>query len=216
MITTPLLDDGNRASEDPLSQGGNWAEIVSVMAGPMLLTNPLDGAPALTGNDLPTSGSYRTDISLPAGDCEVWGIVGRCDEVSETIGLLLHIHDPGTSLDAYQMTVGDRVGNDWLLHRYTNGSATLLAQNGTVHPVQNDIILLRRVGNNIETWWYDESDGLPIQDPAAWTQIFNVNDTTHTQGTIGMVVATSDQEAYFRGFGGGVPVEFTSQVMRYM
>lgn len=215
MITTPRLDDFNRPSENPLSQGGNWSEVVSWAGSALQLVNPYEGLPAAKMQAGPNGASYRTDISF-TGDGEVWGQVGRCDAANETLGLLLHVGDPATALDCYLATVGNRIGNNWLLYRISNGTPTLLLQTGgdLTPAAEVDYLLFRRVGNDLECWWYQQSSGFALQDPNGWTEMMNVTDTTFTSGSIGLEGQGDD--SYWRGHGGGVPRQSRlQQVIRY-
>jgi hypothetical protein len=98
--TTPILDDFNRANEDPLSQGGLWS--TSVVGGgtwsPVhggIGFGPIDRLPSLAGEAIVTEpitvAASRRGGTIPAGDAEVWGIVKNNVGSFESLGLYLHL-----------------------------------------------------------------------------------------------------------------------------
>lgn len=217
MITTPTLDDFNRADENPLSGGGNWAGPVG--GGTWIWADGLvphqvrlQAIHARNQSVSNNAGSYWV-AQFPAGDVEVWGVVEGNVGSSEDIGIFLHLTDPATtSIDGYLASFVDRGaltdGAD--LWRFDNGSTgTMLASNYDDHmPGSGDIILFRRVGNDLEIW---------LGEGGVWTNKITDTDSTYTgAGHAALYIGTDD--ASFVGFGGGAPidVEFVPQVMRYL
>lgn len=218
MITTPQLDDFNR-DEDPLSQDGKWAQL-AYRAWPLRSNDNVLGFPAAyssqeTAGEVP-AGSYRTDIALPAsGDCEVWGLVGKADAFQEPVALWLHLQD-GTDAtpDGYLASFGNRIAQDAIVWEFAGGAATVKFAgagpfgDGNV-AAPNDYLLFRRVGSDLEFWWYRDSAG-------DWNEICSFTDTTWTAGTIALESHSSNEDANWRGFGGGVaPVLSSAQIIRY-
>jgi hypothetical protein len=148
------------------------------------------------------------DHAFPTGYVEVWGLqVGNVGN-NEDIGLFLHLADPSTTtLDGYLARAVRPPGNDgWDLWRFTNGVGTSIATDyDNTMPSGGQYSLFRRVGNDLEIW--DQSAG------GNWTNRITVTDSTYTGGYAGIYIGTDD--AGYTGFGGGAPVEFIPQIIRY-
>jgi hypothetical protein len=103
----------------------------------------------------------------------------------------------GANVNGYQCIPWAAIGGtEWALRRYDNGVYTGL---GAVSAgmVQDDIALMRRNGNNIETWrWSVASD--------TWTKINDVTDTTYMYGPWSFILGTTGVETGWKDLGGGL------------
>lgn len=207
---TGLLDDFNRADENPLSGGGNWAQVDSTTFPNQMrnLSNLAAGQAFLT-----ISASYWTPGTF-TGDMEVWGQCAGSTDNNE--GWILGLfHDVGGAgvVDGYRAGWFQSVGPDTLqIRRIDNGSTTLISTTNAEIPVGDDVILFRTVGGDLEMW-------LSTDDGANWT-----NQVTHADSTyrtdLRLAIATSAAgegfDPKFLGFGGGVEQEeeFIPQMYR--
>jgi hypothetical protein len=218
MITTPTLDDFNRADENPLSQsgawsstalgGGSWAGIWGGTTATLRLVSNLAGNQGGTGQ----SASFRT-ATIPAGDAQVWGIQSGATGSAEAMGLCLHLQDAGASgVDGYIARSVDVAGFPDVadIWRITNGTPTRIKLVQADHTHQGGrYLLFQRVGDDLELWLLPPG-GDPDTD---WELLADVADTIYTGGHLGLYCQTDD--ASWSGFGGGGPISFRPQVMRY-
>lgn len=176
---SPLLDDFDRANEDPLSGGGNWALVDNVYQPMRLLNN--EATRRVNSNSF----SYWTPQSFD-GDCEVWG--QKNDPGFSTIefircGLLRDLGGTG-AFDGYQL-IGGYGGHGYWLRRYTNGGFVDLAAPtpGGGIPAY---IMLKRNGNDVEAW-YSYTNA-----PGSWLLAVAVTDTTYMTGLHPAIGSTSN------------------------
>jgi RHS repeat-associated protein len=190
--STNVLDDFNRPNEDPLSQGGGWAdgsitgglrlEVISQRAGRD--PNPLGVL----------SDSYRPpDLT---NDAEVYATVGALPGETLSSFLFLHVSNPGGSgYSGYRLRWRKLASNDNLwIERVDPGAVTALVDANPINPdpVTGDVLLLRRIGNQVQLW---------IRRGSTWTLIASATDSTYQGGKIGLGV--TDDTARWDDFGGG-------------
>lgn len=170
--TTPLLDDCQRANENPLSFGGRWAVTdYGLWPAPMSLSNNTI-SPAARG----TMNYYWTPEWF-SGDVEVWGLNVDVPDLTEGYRLSL-LKELGGSLqvDGYQLFVNFTIGNiaSWEIRRYTNGVRTDLAGASGDRPTTSAPILFRLVGGVLEGWMAVDVGG------TIWNKMVSVADAMYT------------------------------------
>ena len=209
--TTGLLDDFNRADENPLSGGGNWA-FNQYVSDPLQL-----GSNAAIGS-VPSNfqGSYWTPGAF-SGDMEVWGTVSG-DAGENNSGWLMGFGkdlDSPTTNDGYYFQIRNPVGSPHAnIFRVDNNVETSLAGLPDEYlPAAGDKLLFRRVGNALEAWY--STDG-----GANWNVYFDgfgpFNDTTYMTDLnvwIGVDNGSSSTPGW-NDVGGGEPIEFMPQEYR--
>jgi RHS repeat-associated protein len=174
-LSYDVLDDFNRADEDPLSGGGDWAQTDSgTWPTPMrLVTN----AARRGGN---TSASYWTQDSFAGGTGSVWAKWGGIGDQSGVSIALYKDVGGASAVDGYELRreVAGIVENDYyILRRVDNG----VRQNPALAGVENGPYVgypyfnLRRVGSTVEAW--------ASPDGASWTLVLSAQDSTYMTGT---------------------------------
>jgi RHS repeat-associated protein len=174
----PILDTFNRANEDPLSGGGNWARAQQNTWFDMRIVGSV-----ATHSASGSSMSYWTQQSFPGGAGSVWGKYGNTDQGGGNRASLLLIKDVGgtSSIDGYELArevFGLGQNDAYFLYRITNGARVSPAIAATAqNPVSASwpYFNLRRIGNTVEAW--------ASPDNVIWTMILSVADTVHTTGT---------------------------------
>jgi RHS repeat-associated protein len=173
--TPPILDTFNRANEDPLSGGGNWAraDTGSVWLAMRLVDN------AARRSTSGSSMSYWTQSSFTAGTGSVWAKWGTlADPIGVSVALLKDVGG-ANAVDGYELRreVTGITGNDFYrLYSVTNANRTQIASTASNAPVTAyPYFNLRRVGQTVEGW--------ASPDGVSWTSVLSVTDTAHTTGT---------------------------------
>ncbi|MGH2359056.1 MAG: hypothetical protein ACRDGM_00715 [bacterium] len=194
--TTSILDNFNRANEDPLSDAGRWASPWFSSSGVMqIVSNVAKGTAAITFDDM-------TRVTAYGPDCEVFSTLVT---KSATPGAANWYHgtriaSPGTgSMDCYDFTTEwvAGAGNDISkIVRIDNTVQTVLGATFVQEQVNGD----RAGGASIadsHTFYYNGGGG--------WTALATRGDATYmTTGRIGFGLKESDIE--LDDFGGGTVV----------
>lgn len=216
MITTPTLDDFNRPDETPL--GGNWSSTkVAEVPNNVTVDAPLGLQGGFAGGFALASfnASWYQAMTLPAGDCQVWGKVRSGPGSAERIGVMMHLNDPtsAANIDGYCalfISIAGEPNDPWSIWKVSNGSWTELnfeIPAVEVSPDENDFLLFDRVGSDLTFWHYDSSTD-------AWFDRVSATDSDFTGGF--GALHTMGDEASFKGFGGGAERQARlQQIIRY-
>lgn len=168
-----LLDDFNRADENPLSGGGNWAEVSASSGNLRIISNEVACSVSTT------SDAYWTPAVFGA-DCEAYcTIVTKPSTNGDGVEIIARAGDVGASTwDGYTFYMATQAGTDtWELRRFIAGSVTALTS-GTREITNGEKIGIRCIGSRIEGWVYSAG---------AWTRITYTTDTTfHCPGYVAM------------------------------
>lgn len=208
--STAFLDDFNRADENPLSGGGNWAQTDTALGPAMrLLTNK---ATSPSGQTI--SSSYWVPLALDGDDAEAWGhpVNGGANGIAWGLGLFKDLG--GSSLvDGYRFRIDvSSSGGFYTLGRYDNGVRTAIQANVAGAPTGGTgLLLIRRNGNDVEGWQAANTDG------SDFTLRISGTDTTYTTG-LHPALSISDNSGgsilQWDWFGGGPAEEFVPQIYR--
>jgi YD repeat-containing protein len=203
--TTPLLDDFDRPDENPLSQGGNWAQSAvgggSWSASGFHIDAPLRLAGGMAADQPPSGASYNgsawTAQPLPPGDSEVWAVqgLGTAGNTNEGMGLFLSLQNPtSASWSGYAGRFYDVIGPDlWQIWRIDAGAGTVIGAISLEDSMQaGDTLLLRRSGSALELW---------RGRAGVWVLKVAATDSAYTGGDPGLWIGTDD--ARWNGFGAG-------------
>jgi hypothetical protein len=166
--TAGVLDDFNRANENPVSQGGNWTcPFISNAASPNIkvVSNQL-AADSTTA----TSDGYRNNIAY-GPDCEAFATVAVRAGSGNGMSVFARGQQPGTSTgDAYEVIATQQTGVDnWEIRRLDNGAATQLILFNQEFAT-GDAIGIKCIGNYIAAWW---------KNAGTWQLLGYVQDTTY-------------------------------------
>lgn len=203
--TTGVLDDFNRPDESPLSDGGKWSQTDSGIGPALVLHN--HGATHVSPG---VTGSSYWNVFTTDGDMEVWG-VGTGGGAPGIAWALDMVTQPGggSTADGYRFRMEQSTGGTAsVLYRFTNAGFTQLASSSGWG--SGGMMLIRRVGNNIECW--DSTDG-----GSTWTNDITVTDTTYMTGMYvgcGIRDNSGSQLLDWTSIGGGAPVTFVPQIYR--
>lgn len=182
--STPILDNFNRANENPLTGGGNWSSLSG--GGAQLLNN----AVASSGTGTSTSGwktSYTGDVEARAS-------------------VLISTNNAGVMTDASLNGAGQLSGYLWqwqggdspatfaLYREDANVFTTLATFNGFLLD-PGDQLALQVIGSSVQGWVYHLG---------SWQQVASATDTTYRTGKIALRVRGTTPIA--DDFGGG-PVQ---------
>lgn len=159
-----LVDNFNRADENPLSGGGSWSNKVVAANGDVLVSgNSVTG----TGGGI-CSAWYNA--SAPGADCEVYASVPTPPTSSITNArVYARIATPGTAgVDAYFLQY---TGNGtWTLFRLTNASGSSIAS-GSITLAAGDKIGISCIGDQISGYVYQSG---------AWSLLGTATDATYS------------------------------------
>jgi len=205
---TSEIDNFSRADENPLSAGGNYAQVRTSGDFSQQLQNKSNDAWPQTGA-AHFSASYWTPESF-TGDMEMWGeVTGFTD--NQNAWYLCFIKDVGTAnIDGYICGWIDAVGDRIQIRRFDNGSATLIKDVALSNlPNGGDLLLLRTVGNDLQAWQ-------SVDAGANWSMDTSVTDSTYRTGlslTLALFSSASNGPKW-AGWGGGQAVDFIPQIYR--
>lgn len=201
--TNVILDDFNRPDEDPLSGGGNWAQMApGAGRDPMRLHNNSASShePATTGIEY----SYWTPTIFPEGDIEIWS-GPRGGEAGAALsgwrfGFMVASTIPSANYSGYLFLRESALGDFIYFRRYTNGSFVDIP--GPVFTEDyGPLLLARRIGNTLEAWCCTTNDGT-----GTWTLITTIDDATYN-GPWRLFLGIEDPTGVGTGwdyFGGGM------------
>lgn len=177
----PLLDDFNRANENPLSQGGLWnTSGTNLLSQTRLLTTSNEAEAGATAN---RRGSFRPedygpDVSFaavmrgwPDNNREFHIFLAMDVDANPTTpdGYSLRIEGQGTPPYAYPVPF------DWTLVRFANGGETTIATALNVDSSTGDSVGFWRDGDRLSGW---------LNETGTWVEILTVDDTTYA-GQVG-------------------------------
>ena len=194
MRNTGQLDDFERANENPVQPP--WYIV------PGNFNMKID-AGTLDGTEFPPvpALAYYAGREFYGQTVETWGIMaGDAAETDGwrfgmyTVDSLLHTGLP----NGYQCLPHNSIGAwTWTLRRYDNGNPTAIDSGPEGTMGNTDIVLMRRVGTNIEVWhWRPSTD--------VWVLRHDVADTTYTIGPFYFIYGATGVETGWQGIGGGV------------
>jgi hypothetical protein len=190
-----IIDDFQRANENPLSHGGLW-------------TNPLitgdsnlqvAGTSFCSGtNPVSTSSAYRNNVSY-GPDVEVYATARLTDGAALAD---LYARFDVAAQNGYFLTWDGTT--TWRIRRMTGGSNTTLGSNITQAVATGDKFGLECIGSNI-SFYFKVGAG-------AWTQIATRSDSTYTgAGRIGSRI--NGNVMGIDDFGGGTLASASTQSM---
>jgi hypothetical protein len=191
--STSVLDDYNRADEDPLSQGGQWAP-----------NDPRGGCCAdlqrvisnqATARNGANTISYRT--AGYTGDLEAYFTIATKPADGGAVGVVFNILQEGSGgWDGYFLTWDARADTDTLRFEkiINNGLPQPDLAITTVEMNAGDRLLVRRIGSQMEAW---------VQQGGVWSQKLTATDGTLLGGKIGALVRGTTTRIDDYG-GGGV------------
>ena len=210
-----ILDDFQRADENPLSHGGDWLQVAP--------SNPtvwglmeLENTHATHDDPLQFGFAYWNPLSLSGDDAECWAFAlgGNASGTGWRVGLLRDVNGASASVDGYLFSFNISTGGgSTLLRRYTNGTATDIDTNASSPSTGNPgYLLIRRNGNDVEGWANTNAG-----DASSWTLYVSATDTSHTTDlhpAIGVSDNASQQTTYFDWFGGGAVSDWNQEFIR--
>jgi len=195
--TTTILDTFNRATEDPLSDGGKWSGNNPLIFGHShLFTNGTTVVGASSGNNT----GYRQDQTY-GPDVEVFVDISVVSGTN-IVGVYARVTNPNSSgaTDGYDFSLAVSGGTDTIrIGRIDNDVRTILL--GCLQEVSSgDSIGLSIVGNTL-TGYYKASGGSWVEAGGSC----QTTDSTYTgAGNIGLQVNNTSHRA--DNFGGGTIV----------
>lgn len=179
-----VLDDFNRADENPLSQGGLWGGAIGASGfsgAAKIVTNAATG----TGVNVPT-GSYRA--ATCAANCEAYTTVTTLPNANANYVLLAVRYDSSAVTGYF---VQARKADFWFIFRM-DGAATntqIATTSATITMALNDVLIFRAVRDTLVLY----RNGL---------EVLRVTDSTYVQaGSLG--VGGRDTTLRVDNFGGG-------------
>lgn len=178
--TVSLIDSGERANENPISNGGVWHAAPVIWANPLqVISSQIKGSVAFSA----VNGSYYS------------GIVGATIFQNPTIAATLatlpggEIHDvvliscislPGSSRNYYYLEVAQEATAGKfkvVIGKQVAGTATVLSTTTAVALAITNKIGLQVLGGKVTAW----------KNAGAWAEIATVSDSTWKEGFIGVV-----------------------------
>lgn len=182
-ITTPVLDDCNRADENPLSNNGGWTN----MADSTLFTNNVSlrlvSKAVINASVTNNGGASWNRASF--SDCEVWANWNQTfGNPGGYIGLRLANIGTGTT-DGYRLSVG---GSQLLIQRIDNSVATTLRTFQIPGGAGgfSGRVMFRSVGTKLSAHRFIGTDV-----PENWTEVIAAEDATYTSGSLGVMINSS-------------------------
>lgn len=209
-----MLDDFNRAAEDPLSHGGDWAGINSNLK---IISTPRRVQHSTGSGVLSVQQSYWAAQSYSvsaASEVEVWGWTGIGANFGEGWLLGLYTNTSAGSLTGYSSRWSEEIGDNAIqVRKWTSGSNSVLLDErsfGNLQPnfggdMGQSIMLFRTNGAALETWASFDSG-------ATFTLYATVNDSTYRSGLYLALGLNGPTE--WNGFGGGVEEPWVPQFIR--
>lgn len=205
---TVVKDDFNRADEDPLISTPEHPWDNGTIDFAMILENlQLQGRTA----DAACWTRWVADPQSANGGAnvpEIWARRGGGVYTFPHGTRMALFTDPGTpAVDGYAVLATGSF--DWILRRYDNGGFTTLATAPPfTYPIAPQLQLMRIVGNDIEVWVDADGTG------STWTMAISATDATYRDDLYMVLGATGNEDAW-DDFGGGPPISFLPQIMRY-
>lgn len=185
--TTPILDAFNRANENPLSGGGNWAaRSLETGSAPQLLNN------AVTGTSTAALSGADWVAGLIGPDCEVYYTLTTIPAAGNYVRLYLRVTNRNVGAETgYMMQWVNSAAGVNIYKETANGAYTSLAANAAATYTNGDQICFQAVGNTLTVYKNSVST-------------LTVTDATYT--TAGYVgIGLRDTTTVIDNFGGGAP-----------
>lgn len=192
--TTGILDNFNRAAEDPLSDGGKWSNPLLSGQGSLEVTSANQCAEL----DVNNGSAYRSNQTY-GPDTEAFITASTVGANDEDASLYLRIRQVGAgTMDAYVLSAAKLAGTDeWTFSRVDNEVFTVLGAVITQEYSNGDSIGYEAIGSTL-TAYYLPSGG-------SWSALGNRTDGTYPDaGFIGLEIRLSTFR--FDDFGGGTVV----------
>jgi hypothetical protein len=204
-----VKDDFNRDAEDPLSNGGKWAQ-TDLANDPLVGNSALGQQVARQRNPGLGFSHWTPDPAMDNDDAECWvGLVGYpLLGSAQGVGLVKDTGGTGAA-DGYLFDIATASGTDsYRLWRFTNWSYTSI---GTLseNSAAGTILLIRRNGNDVEGW----ADTSGVGDSFALK--IAVTDMNYTTGLLPMLYCQyTSVDIGLDNFGSGPAEEFIPQIYR--
>ncbi len=164
---SPLLDDFNRADENPLSDGGSWIN--------KLLTTDVN-LKLVSNQVLATSAARCGAYWAAAADSEAFLTVATLP-TSDGVGLWLRVIHPGTANVSGYMAWYEPSAPSLAIWRVTNGAFTRIAIQTSPAFATGDKLWFRASGSSLV---------LATFHGGVWADQLTVTDTTYAGGYIGI------------------------------
>lgn len=178
-----LLDDGNRANENPLANG--WARLGPAEDPLRLVSNRFTGtAETISASYLASAGTFT--------DCEASVTVAVSGDANEPIAVLARLVDVGSANWGGYGVSYDANTTVLRLRRFTNGAPADIATGTVPFRQDGDKIKIRCDGSTIEAWhWRD----------GTWSLICSTTDATYASGHLGLYIVgdTGAADDFFGG-----------------
>lgn len=181
--TAGILDNANRADEEPISQGGKWDGVLVEESPPLAVVSNQISAPSLVGSAVydktVTNGSVYATMTTTAGTFQFW--IRSADEDT-------------ANLRGYFVKVTQLKGIwTWSLWRLDPGKANpqMLGQSAVKKVTNGDSIALMAIGDEISAWHKDEG--------GQWDRVVVAKDSTYASGRLALLTFGGS----FDDFGGG-------------
>jgi hypothetical protein len=200
--TTAILDDFNRADEDPIAAPWtrNWAGVNIQSAE---LRNNQCGSS--NGNPAVSAQSYLSTESFTGSEIECWA--SAVGDAAQAESFRMGLCDGAVGMNGYILRCENPVGsNKWAIRKYTNGSATeLISVNGDL-PGSNQLVLMQLTPAGVFCY-------ISFDTGANWTLRVSHSDTTYRSGLFPHLGANGGGPAWDY-VGAGVPITFIPQFYR--
>jgi PKD domain-containing protein len=180
-----LLDNFNRANENPLSQGGNWTNLGTTKL--QLVSNGVVGLSASGNNSMSYSGAG--DFT----DCDAWvTLTGTPTPGSSYAGVIARQRHNGFVIATGQANPG---ANEIILQYVNVGGGVTALGTWPITTSPGDSVGIRCVGTTISAYYK------PVGGD--WQLLGSATDTNEPSGYIGLT--TNDTVYAMDNFGGGAP-----------
>ena len=171
-----LRSDFTGANEDPLSEGGNWAEASGSTGDLQRNTNEVkESLAGVTGR------SYWTPTQFT--DSESWVTITAKPGNGNTIDLITRLKEPGSGWDGYLFRFAQASGTDtWDIFRIVNGSSTATIDSGSREFAN---------GEKIGALSQGTTHSIYVFTGGSWTLLGGGTDNTYTSGYLGIGIRST-------------------------
>ena len=210
---TGALDLFDRAAEDPLSGGGNWAGINSNLkiVAPTRVQHSTGSGVLNVQQSYWTPETYTADS---AGGVEVWGYPGIGGNFGEGWLLGLYSDITAATLTGYSARWSEEIGDNAIqIRKWTSGANSVLLDERSFGNLQPNfggggglsVMLFRTNGAALEVW-------ASFNSGANWAMYATVNDSTYRSNLFLAFGLNGPPE--WQGFGGGHAIWFPEFIRR--
>jgi hypothetical protein len=179
----PILDNFNRANENPLSGGGSWTIGVSgsIEAGLYVTSNQL------ACNKSTTCTAYRSSAQYGA-DVEVWARMPVVGAAGSNLRLKARLQQVGSSgYDGYMLRTNRLDGTDEVYLERLDNAALVRLKTVSWELAANDTLLFRITDQMLEAW---------LKRGSNWIRLAVVSDSTYAAvGHVGIGLRTKNIRA---------------------